>query len=96
MAVIDWCIEETDIGDNNPIRNHFDNVPGANADDDRYGNLVGSECDYNQVVHLLCKRVLKPQYQNETYAVSFYDGVQLILQTNIGYKTIPSIHKIIK
>ena len=96
MAVIQWCIEETDMADNNPILNHFDNIPGANAGDDRFGNLSGNEYNYNQIVHLLCTRVLKSQYQNETYEVSFYDGVQLILQTNIGYKTISSIHKIIK
>lgn len=96
MAIIQWGIEVTDIADSNPLLNHFDGVPGANDGDDRSGKFEGTESDYNQVVHLLCARVNKPQYQNETYAVSFYDGMQLILQSNIGYKTIPSIHKIIK
>lgn len=96
MAIIQWGIEVTDIADNNPTIKHSDNIPGVDINDDRFGKFEGTECEYNQVVPLLCARVNKPQYQNETYAVSFYDGTQLILQSNIGYKTIPSIHKIIK
>ena len=94
MAKISWCIEITDDNETTPIKNHNDCIIGADNQDDRKGEIIGSENDYNTIVHSLCERV--KNYQQETYAVSFYNNNILIVQTNIACNSIPHIYEIIK
>ena len=65
MGKIIWCIENTDDNDKNPITNHGDSILGCLASDDRFGDYIGTENDYNTIVRDLFKRV--STYTNESY-----------------------------
>ena len=88
MATITWCIEDS----NKAVTdNHGDNILGAGGDD-CYGNYEGTKNDYNEIVRGLSARVVKRQYQEESYSASYIDVDGLILQTNISCGNISKVY----